>query len=73
MGDGRLPASSRSLNFWIFPVTAFGNAVNTTLRGHLKCVNRARQNTMTSDSCNPGDSGLSSMKAHGTSPHFSLG
>jgi hypothetical protein len=31
-------ASSRSLNFWIFPVEVFGNSANTTKRGQARAT-----------------------------------
>lgn len=68
-----LPARSRSTNFWILPVAVFGSSAKMTCRGHLNLARRAWQNPMSSAELGSAAPALSSMKAHGTSPHFSSG
>src|SRR5262249_38046969 len=63
-------ARSRSTNFWIFPVEVFGISANTTWCGTLKPAKFARQWAIMSSTDGLGTPALSSMKAHGVSPHL---
>lgn len=70
-------AASRSTNFCTLPVAVFGSPSGTctTCFGALKCASPARQWSMISSSVVAVQRwpSLSTTKAHGVSPHFSLG
>ena len=59
-------------NFWIFPVEVFGNSQNAIFFGILKPANVSLQKSISSFSV-VSLSFAFSIKAQGTSPHFSSG